>query len=57
MATNSFLDLNPPRASGHTNKIKSTKPLVLNIANSPNTLLGFVSSRRMAIARGIVNVI
>lgn len=43
-------------ASGHTNKIKNTKPLVLSLANSPNTLLGFVSSRRMAIARGIVSV-
>lgn len=56
MAKNRFLVLKTLRASGHTNKIKSRKTLVLSLANSPNTLLGFVSSRRMAIAKGIVNV-
>lgn len=57
MATNRFLDLNPLEPGVTPTKQMSIKPLISRLANLPSTLLGFVSSRRMAIAKGIVNVI
>ena len=52
MATNRLLDPSPQEPADKTKRL-SPKLVALNLMNLPNTLLGFVSSRRMAIARGM----